>query len=101
MSHRLELSSERPDSDTPSALEYYRALREDPDSEAGLRLRDLLEQLAENPGKVREKSRAYRPGAMWLTEVDMPSHTKWWVIWSMDEKRVKVRWIGPDPREFT
>jgi hypothetical protein len=69
-------------------------------AEPGIRLKELLERLIEDPGKIRGYSRAYRPGDWWLTEVEMPSQSFWWVIWRMDESRVRVRWISPSPQEF-
>lgn len=99
MVHRILLSSERPDPDTPSAQEAYRALREDPTGEPGKRIKVVLERLRDNPGQVRAHSRAYRPGTWWAAEIEMPDEPLWWIIWRLDAEAgaVHVRWIGPEP----
>ena len=97
MRRRLSLERVRPDPDTPSALGYYWALRED-DGEAGLRIRDVLDALRCEPGKVREHSLRYRPGDWWAAEVQMPDASTWWVVWrERGDDLVQARYIGPEP----
>jgi hypothetical protein len=92
----LRLDKNRPAPSIPSALETYRALRED-GGEAGKRIKSVLERLRGNPGKARGESLRYRPDA-WMVLVDMPDHSTWWVIWRQPEHDViDVLWIGQEP----
>jgi hypothetical protein len=100
VTYHVELSPERPDPDTPSARELYRALREDATGEPGKRVKGLLERLRDDPGQVRAQSRAFHPGDWWAAEVEMPNGSTWWVVWRLEGTVVKVRWIGPDPHEL-
>ncbi len=93
---RLRLERNRPAPSIPSALETYRALRED-GGEAGKRIKTVLERLRGDPGKVRGESLRYRPDA-WMVLVEMPDGSTWWVIWRQPEPgMVDVLWIGPQP----
>lgn len=93
---RLRLDKNRPGKDIPSALETYRALRED-GSETGKRIKDVLQQLRDDPGKARGQSLRYRPDA-WVILVEMADQSTWWVIWRQPEPgAVDILWIGPQP----
>jgi hypothetical protein len=93
---RLRLDKNRPGPSIPSALETYRALRED-GGEAGKRIQTVLERLRSDPGKVRGESLRYRPNA-WMVLVEMPDDSTWWVMWRQPEPDiVDVLWIGPEP----
>jgi hypothetical protein len=93
---RLRLDKNRPAPAIPSALETYRALRED-GGEAGKRIKSALERLRSTPGKARGESLRYRPDA-WMILVEMPDESTWWVIWRQPEPHlVDVLWIGPQP----
>ena len=92
----LRLDKNRPAPSVPSALETYRALRED-GGEAGKRVKSVLERLHDNPGMARGGSLRYRPDA-WMVLVEMPDESTWWVIWRQPEPdMVHVLWIGPQP----
>jgi hypothetical protein len=97
VSRKLVLSKARPEADSPSAFETYKALREDGGA-FGLRIKDVLADLISDAGKVRENSLAFRPGAWWATETETPDESIWWVVWRDDGETVFVRWIGPSPR---
>jgi hypothetical protein len=56
---RLRLDRNNPGPAIPSALEAYRALRAD-GGEAGKRIKDVLERLRDDPGKVRGSCLRYR-----------------------------------------
>lgn len=93
---RLRLDKNSPGPTIPSALECYRALRAD-GGECGKRIKDVLQQLRDDPGKVRARSLRYRPNA-WIALVDMPDHSVWWVIWRQPgPDAIDVLWIGPEP----
>jgi hypothetical protein len=93
---RLRLDKNRPGPSIPSALETYRALRED-GGEAGKRIKTVLERLSSDPGKVRGESLRYRPNA-WMVTVEMPDQSTWWVMRRQPEPdMVDVLWIGPEP----
>ena len=93
---RLRLGKNRPAPSIPSALETYRALRDD-GGEAGKRVKSVLERLRSQPGQVRGESLRYRPNA-WIVLVEMPDESTWWVIWRQPEPdQVDVLWIGPQP----
>ncbi|SRR5712691_3179360 len=92
-SMRLRLDRNNPGPAIPSALETYRALRAD----GGKRIKEVLERLREDPGKVRGSSLRYRPDA-WIVLVGMADETTWWVIWRQSEPdAVDILWIGPQP----
>jgi hypothetical protein len=93
---RLLLDKNRPGPLVPSALETYRALRED-GGENGKRIKSVLERLRSDPGKVRGESLRYRPDG-WMVLVEMADESTWWVIWHQPSPGVvNVRWIGPQP----
>jgi hypothetical protein len=93
---RLRLDKNRPGPGIPSALETYRALRED-GGDAGTRIKDVLQQLRDDPGKARSQSLRYRPDG-WIIPVEMAPQSTWWVIWRQPEPgTVDVLWIGPQP----
>ena len=101
---RLLLDKNRPGPLIPSALETYRALRED-GGENGKRIMTVLERLRNDPGKVRGESLRYRPDG-WMVLVEMTDESTWLVIWHQPSAdMVHVRWIGPqpgpDPRALT
>jgi hypothetical protein len=92
----LRLDKNRPGPTIPSALETYRALRED-GGENGKRIKAVLERLRNDPGKVRGDSLRYRPNA-WMVLVEMVDESTWWVIWRQPQPdQVDVLWIGPQP----
>ncbi len=66
---RLRLDKNQPGPLIPSALETYRALRED-GGENGKRIKSVLERLRSDPGKVRGESLRYRPDG-WIVLVEM------------------------------
>lgn len=93
---KLRLDQNNPGPTIPSALETYRALRAD-GGEEGKRIKDVLERLRDDPGKVRGSSLRYRPNA-WIVLVDMPDEMTWWVIWRQTQPdAVDILWIGPQP----
>lgn len=93
---RLELDKNRPAPSSPSALETYRALRQD-GGENGKRIKSVLERLRSDPGKVRGESLRYRPDG-WMVLVEMTDQSTWWVIWNQPlPDLVRIRWIGPQP----
>ena len=99
MPYKIRLSSEKPDSDTPSALEAYQALRKDPSAEPGKRIKEVFERLREDPGGVRRQSARYRPD-WWMAEVEMPDESIWWIAWKIEGDNINVRWIGPRPGSY-
>jgi hypothetical protein len=93
---RLRLDKNRPGPLIPSALETYRALRED-GGENGKRIKSVLERLRADPGQARGESLRYRPDG-WIVPVEMVDGSTWWVIWRQPAPDVvDVRWIGPRP----
>jgi hypothetical protein len=93
---RLRLDKNQPGPHIPSALETYRALRED-GGETGKRIKIVLERLLNDPGKVRGESLRYRPDG-WLVPVEMADESTWWVIWRQPAPdMIDVLWIGPQP----
>ena len=93
---RLRLDRNNPGPTIPSALETYRALRAD-GGEAGKRIKDVMERLRDDPGKVRGSSLRYRPNA-WIVLVEMADETTWWAIWRQSQPdAVDILWIGPQP----
>jgi hypothetical protein len=85
---RLRLDKNRPGPRIPSALETYRALRED-GGENGKQIKSVLERLRSDPGKVRDG---------WIVLVEMVDESTWWVIWRQPlPDMVDVLWIGPQP----
>jgi hypothetical protein len=93
---RLRLDKNQPGPHIPSALETYRALRED-GGEAGKRIKSVLERLLSDPGKVRGERVRYRPDG-WIVLVEMADEPTWWVIWGQPiPGMVDVLWIGPQP----
>jgi hypothetical protein len=93
---RLRLDKNRPGPHIPSALETYRALRED-GGEIGKQIKSVLERLRSDPGKVRGESSLYRPDG-WIVLVAMADESTWWVIWRQPSPdTVDVLWIGPQP----
>jgi hypothetical protein len=92
----LRLDKNQPGPQIPSALETYRALRED-GGEYGKRIKSVLERPRSNPGKVRGESLRYRPDG-WIVLVEMTDGSTWWIIWRQPSPdMVDVFWIGPDP----
>src|SRR5579863_10034556 len=93
---RLRLDRNNPGPTIPSALETYRALRAD-GGEGGKRIKQVLERLREDPGKVRGSSLRYRADA-WIVLVEMADETTWWIIWRQpDPDAVDILWIRPQP----
>jgi len=93
---RLRLDKNRPGPLIPSALEAYRALRED-GGDSGKRIKSVPERLRSDPGKVRGESLRYRPDS-WIVLVEMLDDSTWWVIWRQPmPDMVDVLWIGPQP----
>jgi hypothetical protein len=93
---RLRLDKNQPGPQIPSALETYRALRED-SGEYGKRVKSVLERLRSNLGKVRGESLRYRPDG-WIVLVEMTDGSTWWIIWRQPSPdMVDVLWIGPQP----
>jgi hypothetical protein len=93
---RLRLDRNNPGPTIPSALETYRALRAD-GGETGKRIKEVLERLRDDPGKVRGNSLRYRPNA-WIVLVEMVDGMTWWVIWRQSQPdAVDILWIGPQP----
>jgi len=97
---RLRLDKNQPGPLIPSALETYRALRED-GGENGKRIKSVLERLRSDPGKVRGESLRYRPDG-WIVLVEMADGSTWWIIRRQTSPdMVDVLWIGlqpgPDP----
>jgi len=92
----VRLDKNQPGPRIPSALETYRALRED-GGETGKRIKGVLERLLNDPGKVRGESLRYRPDG-WIVLVEMEDESIWWVIWRQSAPDlVDVLWIGPQP----
>lgn len=88
----------------PSAWEAYQRQRDD---ELGIRIRQALERLADDPTAVcaDPRSRRYqvieealrqRP-EVWGTPVDAPDGSSWMVVWRWTERVVEVGYIGPAP----
>jgi hypothetical protein len=93
---RLRLDKNRPGPQIPSALETYQALRED-GGDVGKRIKEVLQQLRDDPGKARGQSLRYRPDG-WIILVEIVDQSTWWVIWRQPEPdAVDVLWIGPQP----
>ena len=93
---RLRLDKNQPGPLIPSALETYRAPRED-GGENGKRIKSVLERLRSDPGKVRGESLRYRPDG-WIVPVEMVDESAWWVIWRRPvPDMVDVPWTGPQP----
>jgi hypothetical protein len=93
---RLRLDKNPPAPLIPSALDTYRALRAD-GGETGKRIKDVLERLRSDPGKVRGESLRYRPDG-WIVPVAMADESTWWVIWrQLTPGDVDVLRIGPQP----
>lgn len=92
----LRLDKNRPGPDIPSALETYRAPRED-GGESGKRIKSVLERLLSDPGEARGESLRYRPEG-WTILAEMPDESTWWVIWRQPAPdMVNVLSIGPQP----
>lgn len=92
----LRLDKNRPGPLIPSALETYRALRED-GGENGKRIKSVLERLRSDPRNVRGESLRYRPNA-WIVPVGMADESTWWIICrQLSPDMVDVLWIGPQP----
>jgi hypothetical protein len=93
---RLRLDKNRPGPLIPSALETYRALRED-GGENGKQIKSVLERLRSEPGKAHAESLRYRPDGR-IVLVEMVDESTWWVIWRQPLPGiVDVLWIGPQP----
>jgi hypothetical protein len=100
----LRLDKNRPGPLIPSALETYRALRED-GGEDGKRIKGVLERLRSDPGRARGESLRYRSDG-WIVLAEMADESTWWIIWRKPSPdMVDVLWIGtqpgPDPLAYS
>jgi hypothetical protein len=82
----------------PTAREIYLALRKDPGSPLYLAIRELLNELLEDPGNRRLRRLLYRPD-IWGVPVPCGG-MRWLVLWrpsAADSDVVEVHYIGPMP----
>jgi hypothetical protein len=88
----------------PAAWQAYQHLRA---GEIGHQLRQVLEQLTEDPALVRADPRASRyqiiedqlrqPPQVWGLRVDAPDGTQWLVVWREIALVIEIGYIGPAP----
>jgi hypothetical protein len=87
---------------SPPAWQAYESLRA---GELGSRLRQALENLADDPAAVRGDPRSQRyqiveeqlrqPPHVWGLTVDAPDGTHWLVVWREVPPAVEIGYIGP------
>lgn len=86
----------------PAARETYLALQKNPDSLPYLAIRDILSELAADPGSRRLRRLRYRPDT-WAVPVPVPARdARWLVLWrpaATDPHLIEVHYIGPAPGE--
>lgn len=88
----------------PAAWQAYQHLRA---GEIGHRLRQVLEQLADDPALVRADPRSSRyqiiedqlrqAPHVWGLRVDAPDGTYWLVVWREIAPVIEIGYIGPAP----
>jgi hypothetical protein len=82
----------------PAARETYLALRKQPDDPLYPLLRDVLTELATDPGSRRVRELRYRPDT-WGFRV-RASDARWLVLWrpsAADSDVIDIYYIGPEP----
>jgi hypothetical protein len=88
----------------PAAWQAYQRLRA---GETGSRLRQALEQLADDPALVRADPRSSRcltiekhlpqTPPVWALPVDAPGGARWLVVWREKASVIEIGYIGPAP----
>jgi hypothetical protein len=81
-----------------AARETYLALRKNPENPLYLAIRDVLTELADNPGSRRLRRLRYRPDT-WAVPVHS-GDARWLVLWrsaARDPDLIEVHYIGPAP----
>jgi hypothetical protein len=84
----------------PTARDTYLALRKNPDSALYLAIREVLAELADNPGSRRLRRLRYRPDT-WAVPV-RAGDARWLVLWrgaARDPDLIEVHYISPAPGE--
>jgi hypothetical protein len=84
----------------PAARETYLALRKNPDDALYLALRDVLTELAGNPGSQRVRQLRYKPDSWGV--VVRSGDARWLVLWrpaESDPDVIEVHYVGPAPGE--
>jgi hypothetical protein len=84
----------------PAARETYLALRKDRESALYLAVKEVLNELLENPGSRRLRQARYRPGT-WDVPVRC-GDVRWLVLWRPsddDPDLIEVHYVGPAPGE--
>jgi len=86
----------------PAAWQAYQRIRAE---EIGSRLRQALEQLADDPALVRADSRSnrcliiekqlQRAPQVWGVPVDAPDGARWLVVWREIGPVIEIGYIGP------
>ena len=89
----------------PAAWQAYQRLRV---GEADLRLKQALEQLADDPALVRADARASRcliienqlrqAAHVWSLPVEAPDGAHWLLVWREIAHVIEIGYIGPLPR---
>lgn len=88
----------------PAAWQAYQRLRAD---EIGSRLKQALEQLADDPAVARADPRSNRcliiekqlrqTAQVWGLTVAVPDHAPWLVVWREVGPVIEIAYIGPVP----